>query len=257
MIGGSALIAAKSMHANSAKGGWIAPSFTTSADAKAAALQATQHATALLAAVRGSTPLTCRLATRALQNNWGNGHGMVAGPESIGAEGDAVFDWAVSDAIEPAVLPILRGGLADADMCVRRTAASLLGRSRGSDGIADDLAAELSNANARTREAALLAVGYAGKKADRAATERLLRDADPAVKLAAVWALGMIGDAAAVPALSALLRDGDPAMRANAAFALGNISSPAAIPSLVTLLGADADAGVRRAAAAALGRIDD
>jgi HEAT repeat protein len=253
MIGGSALIAAKNMHAGVVVGGWR----LRSEDRATARIDA-EHTTDLLNAVRGVSPVACRLLNHSVQNNWGGGnHGMVAGPESIGAAGDSIFDWAVSDAIEPSSLPQLRAALDDPDMCVRRTAASLIGRVRQSNGVAADVSAQLSSSNARTREAALLAIGYAGKKADRNVVEQSLRDTDSGVKLAAVWAIGMIADDASVPALTSLLRDGDARVRASAAFALGSIGSATAIPSLTNLLASDSDAGVRRAAAAALGRIDD
>jgi hypothetical protein len=251
LMSGGALVAATNMRASEARGGWM----TRSGD-REAAREAEAHVTELLSAMRGTSPVACRLATRALQNNWGNGRGMIAGPESIGAAGDSIFDWAVSEMMDAAVIPQLRSALDDADPCVRRTAASLLGRTRPSNGLASDLGSQLSSANARTREAAFMAIGYAGRKDDRTAAERGLRDSDNAVKVAAVWATGRIGDAASVPALIELLKEGDETMRANAAYALGELESPAAIPSLVALLGSDTQPVVRRAAAQALGRIE-
>jgi hypothetical protein len=251
VLGAAALSAAKTMRADTSHDGWI----TRAADGAAGSdpAQEAQHAAALIAGMRGASPIACRLATRSLQNGWGRG-GFV-GPESIGEAGDAVFDWAVSREISAATIPQLRGYLADPDACVRHTAAALLGRTRVNS-VADELRSELSRANAATREAALLAVGYAGKKADAQAASALLKDAEPAVKLASIWALGMIGDTRSVQPLIAILKDSDAAMRASAAFALGQIESADAIPALASLLGSDTDARVRRAAAAALGQIE-
>jgi HEAT repeat protein len=60
----------------------------------------------------------------------------------------------------------------------------------------------------------------------------------------------------ATPALTRLLGDGQPRVRRAAARALGRIEDDTAIPALAQLLARDTDASVRRAAAWALGKIE-
>ena len=245
---GRARLAATTMHANP-------PAPDGLDQALEAAAQQAEHATALLDAVRGAHPLTCRLTTRALENRWGSMHAGMPGPESIGAAGDTAFEWAVSGVVGPALVPLLRSSLADADGCVRRVAAALLGHA-DVPALGAELRAELASASATTRAGALLAIGHAGKPADVGPAAAALSDPDPAVKLAAIWALGMIGDPAAVQPLNRMLEERDPTLRAAAALSLGQTESTEAIPALAALLGEDGDARVRRAAAAALGQID-
>lgn len=249
IFGVGLVLAAKTMSAGDARPGFIVAPFTTQLSA-----QQSEQAAALLSAMRGVNPVACRLASRSLGNNWGNG-GMLASADELSAADQAVYEWATSSALEPSAIPTVRRSLVDTDACVRRTAAMLLGRARVK-ALAPELRDELGSADATTREAALYAIGQAGHKADVTAAQRALEDTNARVRLTAVWALGMIGDASAVPALIPMLRDRDVAMRINAAYALGSIESADAIPALADLLGSDADARVRRAAAAALGQID-
>ena len=60
----------------------------------------------------------------------------------------------------------------------------------------------------------------------------------------------------ATPALVRVTGDGEPRVRRAAARALGRIEDSAAIPTLAQLLARDTDPGVRRAAAWALGKIE-
>jgi HEAT repeat protein len=250
LLAGTGLLAAATLH--------VVPSDRAEPTPASVATDASpqEHASALLNAARGANPLLCRLAARTLHNRWGGLDSGLPGPESIGSAADATFEWAVSADLQPETATLLRGGLTDPDGCVRRTAAALLGRLEVAGGLGSALRAELASGDSGTRHAALLAIGYAGHKADVSAVSDALDDADHAVRLAAVWALGQIGDRASVPSLVNVLKDQDAVIRATAAYSLGRTESAAAIPALAALLADDGDARVRRAAAAALGQID-
>jgi HEAT repeat protein len=217
-------------------------------------VQDTVQLTALLTKVRGADPTVCHLIGRALENRWGpHFGGNMIDPASTGVD-DVLIDWINSSIIDRNLIPQLRRGLNDADGCVRRTAAHLLGRSRAAD-LSAELRAELVNSAAPTREAALLALGYFDRPSGIDAAQSGMRDADANVRVAAAWALGMIESTAAIPALTAATRDPDPRMRRTVAWALGTIESSSAVPALSTML-ADADVTVRIQAAYALGQIE-
>ncbi|GKS56628.1 hypothetical protein YTPLAS18_01550 [Nitrospira sp.] len=87
----------------------------------------------------------------------------------------------------------------------------------------------------------------------------LLTDPNPDVRRTAAVALGRIGATQAVDALLSALRDSDPAVRQWAAWAVGVVASerPRDVgPPLIRLL-ADPSAMVRKAAAQALGELDE
>ncbi len=84
-----------------------------------------------------------------------------------------------------------------------------------------DLVTLLSDAEARVRRRAALAIGRAGVPAGVSALVRLLADSDPEVRQMAAYALGLIGDAAAREPLLAALADPSPAVKGSAAEGLG------------------------------------
>lgn len=214
----------------------------------------TIQAVAVLGAVRGISPLACSLAANALENRWGQNHLGGADAALLDSVQSVARTWATSnDAIDDA-LPVLRRSLSDPDPCARRIAAELLARVENV-GLATALRAELASAGAETREAAVLALGYAPRKSNEQALLIAATDRDVRVRRVAGWALGRTGDRAAVSPLSTLLRDDDPIVRVNAALALGSLATKEAVPALTNALAGDRDARVRRAAAAALGRI--
>jgi hypothetical protein len=214
--------------------------------------QDSAHVQALLSKVRGSDATICQLIGRALDNRWGNFSGFMMDPLTFGD--DELLEWLNTSAVGRHLLPVLRRSLADADDCVRRTSARLLGRSRVTD-LAEDLSAELTSSNAATREAALLALGYFDRPSGLDAARRALRDADMTVRIAAAWTLGMIESRDAIGALTEAARDNDVRMRRTVAWALGTIESPTSVPALSTMLG-DVDVSVRIQAALALGQIE-
>ena len=215
--------------------------------------QDTIQLSTLLTKVRGADPTVCQLIGRALDNRWGNWGAHMIDPAAAAAD-QPLLDWINTATIDGRLLPILQRGLSDADGCVRRTAAHLLGRARVSD-LSAQLSAELSAPAATTREAALLALGYADQASGLAAAQRAMRDTDASVRVAAAWALGMIENIDAIPTLTEAVRDADVRMRRTVAWALGMIESPTSVPALSGMLG-DVDASVRIQAAFALGQIE-
>ncbi len=214
-------------------------------------------ATAVLGAVRGESPLACSLTARTVENRWGSQHHL-GGPDAAALDDAqaAAFDWVMtSRANEIDVLPLLERAMGDADACVRRIAAQLVGRVGGAQ-LAGQLHADLTAADATRREMAVLALGYAGEKSAEPALAGIVKDAEPRVRRTTAWALGRTDNQAADSPLMSMLRDADPMVRVNAALSLGELEASAAINALSDLLASDHDARVRRAAAAALGEMD-
>ena len=88
-----------------------------------------------------------------------------------------------------------------------------------------DLTKLVTDADARIRRRAALAIGRVGLKEGIAALTPLLADSDPDVRQAAAFALGLIGDSSAGAALAPLLTDAVPMVRGRAAEALGLLSA--------------------------------
>lgn len=226
--------------------------------AVAAAAQEGEGARALLAAVRGANPTLCELATSAVGNGWGRGAGDDDDAPSLArSTGDtrAALEWLGQRVDSAGDVAVLSGGLADADACVRRVSARLLGRGQTQAGV-DALLEALRSGDAARRDAAILGLGYSEDARAVAPLAALLDDGDPEVRGGAAWALGLVGHKEATPALSRLVRDREPRVRRAAARALGRLEDAAAVPALATLLASDPDATVRRAAAWALGKIE-
>lgn len=249
------------------------------------AAQDTAQVSALLTRVRGVDPTVCHLIGRALGNRWGNWYGtVIIDPRNTGTD-DRLLAWLDGGEIQPPLVPPLRRALSDGDVCVRHTASQLLGRARVAD-LSAELRSELGSTNAGTREAALTALGHFDKASGLDAAGSALHDPDANVRAAAAWVLGMIerGEGVAVlselardpavqvrrtvawalgaienrsalPTLITMLSDAEPSVRIQAAHALGSIESADAVTPLLKLLESDRDPQVRRAAAAALGRI--
>ena len=197
------------------------------------AFPADSLAAELLATVRGSDPVACELAVRAVDGR----HGWSSTADELAGVGApltpiqrATIQWAVDGgddderpgASAAAVAP-LATALADPDPCVRRMAALKLGRIRDPRGM-DALRGALSSADADQRAVGALGLGYSGDSASIDALGGVLDDASPEVRAAATWALGEIEDARAIPLLIPVLgEDEDPAVRQVAAWALGEI----------------------------------
>ena len=229
-----------------------------SESARRAAADDSVNASAVLAAVRGESPLACSFTSRALENRWGTRHHL-GGPDAATLDDAqaAAFDWAMSVQSTATAIPVLRRAMSDPDACVRRTAAQLVGRLGGRD-LPDQLRPELGASDATRRETAVLALGYAEDTSAVAALARVAADAEPRVRRTVAWALGRSRRSeAAIEALLRMIRDGDAMVRVNAALSLGALSAVSAIEPLSARLSSDPDARVRRAAAAALGQIDN
>lgn len=179
---------------------------------------------AFLGAVRGANPVLCDLAARSIDGRWGwsNGYGNVPAG-SRDARTQEILRTVTSELQDPSVVPALRTALSDADPCVRRMAAPLLGRMNAPQAFAA-LQSALRAEDAATREMAALGLGFADDARAVPGLVEALRDAVPAVRAMSAWALGATEDPAAVAPLVAVLRgDADPAVRRAAAWALGQI----------------------------------
>ena len=211
---------------------------------------------AVLQAARGANAMMCEMAASTVDGRsgwWSDGGAFRAGASADSATRDVV-SWVQRHEVEANAVPILRAALGDADWCVRRLAAPLLGRIQHASARQAMLEA-LGSTDATAREMAALALGFAD---DSSAVQPLigrLRDDAPRVRATAAWALGEIERHEAVRPLIDALRDSEALVRESAAHALGEVEDTAAIPALADLLKADQAPAVRRAAAKALGEI--
>jgi hypothetical protein len=196
------------------------------------AIPADSLAAELLATVRGSDPVVCELAVRAVDGR----HGWSSTADELAGVGAALtqlqratIQWAVSGGDDerpgasPSSVAPLATALADPDPCVRRIAALKLGRMRDPRGM-DALRGALASADAGQRAIGAMGLGYSEDPAAIDALGGALDDASSEVRAAASWALGEIEDARAIPLLIPVLgEDEDPAVRQVAAWALGEI----------------------------------
>ena len=90
-----------------------------------------------------------------------------------------------------------------------------------------DLVPFLSDAEARIRRRAALAIGHVGLRDGVAPLLKTLADPEPEVRQMAAFALGLIGDKTARDALIAALADPSPLVQGSAAEALGLLGDPA------------------------------
>jgi HEAT repeat protein len=177
-------------------------------------------AQSLLERMRGTNALACELAMVSVDHgNWFGRYHPMASP----AMSDSAILDIPGELTAPVVLDRLWTALRDQDGCVRRTAASLLGRTKAPG----------------TNQRLIAALGE---------TEAELR------RLSA-FALGLAEDSSAARNIQGLLGDSDETVRATAAWALGEIEYKPALSGLANLLAQDRSALVRRAAARALGSI--
>ncbi len=179
----------------------------------------------LLDAVRGSDPLLCELATRDvdMHGSWSRWGPMGSSPIEGDSASAAMIRWIQREHNDPAVVPRLRAAVRDADGCVRRVAASFLGRVQHPTAHAALIEAA-EDARPGTRYVAVVGLGLSENKEAMEILVRRLRDDSPLVRRAAAWALGSLEQPAALtPLLTALERDADPRVRQAAAWAIGQV----------------------------------
>lgn len=166
-----------------------------------------------------------------------------------------------SGAMEPTTAELIRQ-LADEDPHVRRDAARALGEAEAKEAVAALCAllvrpaeeVDESHPEHTARAAAAVALGRIG---DPSATDTLIQAIDDPFNAgtAASTALGRLVPPP-VEKLVAATRDASPWRRARAVVALGECGDAGAFPAMVALLD-DPEVSVRRAAAAAFGKLRD
>lgn len=179
----------------------------------------------LLVALRASDPLVCALATEVLGTgiHWSSGWEGIATLHDEPAETHSTRHVLRESITDDAALRLLAPELGSTNVCVRRTAAALLGES-GKPQALGFLRAAARNSESRVREAGTYGLGVAGDTADVPRLRALLGDRDADVVRLAAWALGAIGDDASTPALIPLLRHQQAGVRRAAAWALGMVA---------------------------------
>lgn len=177
----------------------------------------------VLAQMRNTTAVACEMAMVAIDHNnwfgdWGdNGNSPLLDDDKRPRIPDALESDAV---VEP-----LMTALRDPDYCVRRTAASLLGRARNAR-VTERLRGALDDSQPETRALAAFALGSAEEQSAGTKLQALLRDSEPRVRAAAAWALGELEYRPAIGALADLLvNDQSPRVRRAATRSLGQIAN--------------------------------
>jgi HEAT repeat protein/beta-lactamase regulating signal transducer with metallopeptidase domain len=143
----------------------------------------------------------------------------------------------------------------DADASVRKTCAWALGEIEDPRAVAALVEALRTDKDAEVRKTAAWALGEIEHPSAIEGLGAALNDASPEVRKTAVWALGEIEDQRAVPVLVPFLKDSDLEIRKTAVWALGEIESPTAVSGLATLV-SDPNREVRKQVAWALGEIE-
>jgi len=106
-----------------------------------------------------------------------------------------------------------------------------------------DLISLTTDAEARVRRRAALALGRVGLPAAVPSLTTLLTDGESEVRQMAAFALGLIGDASARPGLQAALGDAEPLVQGRAAEALGSIGDRADAPAVSAMVQSHVKAG--------------
>lgn len=176
----------------------------------------------LLVALRASDPLVCALATEVLGTgiHWRSGWEGIASLHDEAEETHSTRHALRESITDPAALRLIGPELGSPNVCVRRTAAALLGES-GKPQALGVLRAAIASSESRVREAGTYGLGIAADTADAPRLRALLGDRDADVVRLAAWALGAIGDEASTTALVPLLRHQQAGVRRAAAWALG------------------------------------
>lgn len=117
--------------------------------------------------------------------------------------------------------------------------------------------ARLSAAEIEDRRDAVLRLGALQRTEASRAVVPALSDAAPIVRVTAAAAISSLPAEEGVSVLKPLLSDKDPFVRQEVSYALGNFRSQNAVALLIERLHSDKVAGVRGAAAVALGMIGD
>jgi hypothetical protein len=182
--------------------------------------------TRLLNTVRGVDPVLCELATRHvdMHGSWSNWGPLGNNPLEVDSAGSQLILWIQEKHNDPTIVPRLRSAMRDNDACVRRVAASFLGRVEHPTAVAA-LLQGLDDPSAETRMVAALGLGMSEHPTGvLEPLLRRLRDDAPAVRRAAAWALGALEETnALMPLIEVLQRDADPRVRQTAAWAIGQI----------------------------------
>lgn len=142
---------------------------------------------ALLDGLRGASPVQCEMALQPLNGWWWSDAPMP--DRDPGAW--AVASWASRGRVTASSVPALAAGLGDADPCVRRAAARMLGRSR-LPSAHGRLVEALRDPDPVQRKLGALGLGFSNDRTVITVLQRHLDDRDPGVRAAVAWAMGAV-----------------------------------------------------------------
>ncbi|NOT09336.1 MAG: HEAT repeat domain-containing protein, partial [Gemmatimonadales bacterium] len=189
---------------------------------------------AFFRSLHAADPMLCEMVADQLGNFWSS-----MGDDMIGSLADGARRWEpVRDSLagrvtDAAARRRLLTALGDDDVCIRRTAAKMLGHTGE---LAEPALKEaLRSSLPRVREAALLALGHAELPGSFDAVMDATRDPSPEVTAMATWALGEYEDARGFGRLNDLTRSGLARVRRAAAWGLGQLEDPRGVAALAPL----------------------
>lgn len=140
----------------------------------------------LLDGMRGANAMQCELALQGMNGWWGNG--PEPGRDAVAM--NVIYNTAHRN-IDAGNVPMLATALKDTDLCVRRIAARLLGRSQLPAARARLLEAT-KDADPVMRRLGALGLGHMDDRTLTRDLVRMLDDRDAGVRAAAAWAIGAI-----------------------------------------------------------------
>lgn len=178
-----------------------------------------EMAAEVLRNVSGANAVLCSAAERVFQTgNWG----MTSVIEEDSATEELV-SWMSKGHVDAAAVDVAKRSFASTDLCTRRIAAQIAGRSDVQP-LVNVLRSELESSDVNVRIAAVRALGIDGESTSLSRLTQMLKDGDRNVRMNAVWALGRVGDDSSSEVLIQLLKsDPDAGIRRLAAYALGQI----------------------------------
>ena len=211
---------------------------------------------ALLTAAQGAPPIICSIAAQSLRN--GNFGGWQDAPVTPLAPVAIRRSDERRRGLSDAEVQQLLQSLGSEDACVRELSVRILGHEDENATVRSGFLSRLRENNPRMREVAALGLGLVEGREVVEPLIQSLRDAEVGVRANSAWALGRTEDGRALRPILGMLGDRSDVVRQAAVYAAGRFDdSTSSIAALTRVLREDDAANVRRAAAWALGQLEE